>query len=67
MPRPSNESLLADYIRDLESDIATNAEEKKKGRTDLDAYDIECRAKLEALRNAKSVRFDQFGQPHIIE
>ena len=61
--RPSNESLLASFIADLEIEMKCNAEEKARGRTDLDDYDAKCRSQLERLRNAEYVRFDRYGWP----
>jgi hypothetical protein len=61
--RPSNESLLTDYMRDLETEIECNARERANGRTDLDEYDAKCRAELAKLRVTDCVRFDRYGMP----
>jgi hypothetical protein len=68
--RPSNESLVTDYMRDLEIEIECNAREIAAGRTDLNAYDVKCRAELEALRKARAsdalVIADRYGVPKIL-
>lgn len=61
--RPTNESLLVDFIRDLETEIRCNAEERAKGRTDLEAYDAKCRADLAKIKAAEKVGFDRYGWP----
>lgn len=63
--RPTPESLTADYMRDLESDIAVQAREIAAGRTDIIDYQAECIKKLAALRAAgDAVRVDRYGIPH---
>lgn len=65
--RPSNESLIADYIRDLESEIALNAQEIARGRGDLADYDAKCRAELETLKADGAVlRVSEFGIPYVV-
>jgi hypothetical protein len=64
--RPSNKSLIADYMRDLEVEIETNARLIPDGRVDLIEYDTKCKAELARLKAADLIAVDRYGIPKII-
>jgi hypothetical protein len=64
--RPSNKSLIADYMRDLEVEIETNARLIPAGRVDLIEYDTKCKAELARLKSADIIAVDRYGIPKII-
>lgn len=71
MPRYTNEELVTFYMRDLEIEIESNAREAAAGRTDLQDYDLECRAELAKLQEARAVgkviAIDAYGIPKILD
>jgi hypothetical protein len=67
MTRPSDEDLISDYMRDLESDIESSAREIKAGRSNLVEYVAKCRAELKSLREPGAViRVDRYGMPSVV-
>lgn len=55
--RPSDESLTADYIADLECDVRCAL------RDGQHEYAAKCQAEIDALRSAASIRVSRYGVP----